>query len=813
LVLALLAGVGSPAAAVAQASAAAVAQPPAVRSDVCRPGTAAESRGAWRLVRVPLAQAVRQVAERAGWRLSYSPEQLPQRAVSVVCDTFEARAALAVILAGTTVRVIVRDNLLILAPMSPADDRAADAQAAQPLPVQRVQADADAASPSLLGVLAGVGSRVVTLDGDSLLASGASSLGEVLRSTLPGLTAWDRGGGALRIASVRGRGGDGGPGVKVFVDGIEVADPASVLGLDLRGVAHVQWQPGAAGASRYGTDALDGILHFTTRALQGARAAGGGSRALPQSLRVGAAGSRLQRGALLSTDVGAGGAWTRTARPAAGDRTDSTAVRYSLGATGFAVRTGVPVGDRPMTTAGGSWSAMAATARWRVDLNARAAGGRQILSIDPRWSESAPATRPGAASITALDEEEVRDAHAGLAMRWDPGHGGHALQLAVARSDREATAGARRLSLQDSIRVAWRGPVTRWTARYRGEVPLPRSGLTLQLVADASHLTRNAPDTSGLANSLGDSATTQSLAGGAVSLRGDLRRVHWSASLRGEWNDALGVRSLPLWLPSAGIEVPMPAIGRMMWRGRAAFGASARAPSPGMSAARTTSLYAQRANPGLQGERQRALEAGVDGSAGEAGQLAVTVFHQRTDGFVQLVPTGQAETGEGFVRRVVQFRTVGSVEARGVDADGVLTTRWGQWRATGSLARSRVVTLDSSYRGSLEVGAVPLEAPQLSWALSWTTRLHGGDLTIAQQTIGSWSSLAWDCTGGRTATCGNDLRLVAPLTRWHASFAGPPIRGWRWRLRTENLTNEQRVDGSAMLVGPGRSVTVEIGRW
>jgi outer membrane protein len=107
--------------------------------------------------------------------------------------------------------------------------------------------------------------------------------------------------------------------------------------------------------------------------------------------------------------VGAGGAWTRTARPAAGDRTDSTAVRYSLGATGFAVRTGVPVGDRPMTTAGGSWSAMAATARWRVDLNARAAGGRQILSIDPRWSESAPAlpcsrSLPAAPSIVSSPE-------------------------------------------------------------------------------------------------------------------------------------------------------------------------------------------------------------------------------------------------------------------------------------------------------------------------------------------------------------------------------------------------------------------------
>jgi hypothetical protein len=54
---------------------------------------------------------------------------------------------------------------------------------------------------------------------------------------------------------------------------------------------------------------------------------------------------------------------------------------------------------------------------------------------------------------------------------------------------------------------------------------------------------------------------------------------------------------------------------------------------------------------------------------------------------------------------------------------------------------------------------------------------------------------------------------VPALTRLHASFAGPPVKGWRWRLRAENLTNVQRVDGSAILVGPGRSVSMEIGRW
>lgn len=812
LVLSLVALLGNSAAAVEAPATAALAQASSVRPDVCRSGAPADSSGAWRLVRVPLADAVRRVAERAGWRLSYSDEHLPRRIVSVVCDVFDARAALAVILVETNLQVIVQERLLILAPMNHADDRGTDARPPQPLPMQRVQADANAASASLLGVLAGVGSRVVVLNGDSLLASGASSMAEVLRSALPGLTVWDRGGGALRIASVRGRGGDGGPGVKIFIDGIEAADPASVLGLDLRGIAQVQWQPGAAGAARYGTDALDGVLSFTTRAQQGA-GADGTERTSPMSLRVGAAGSRLQRGALLSTDVGASGVWHHEAQPAVRGIIDSPAVRYSLGATGFALRTDVPVGALPTTVAGGSWSAVVAATRWRMDLNARAARGRQVQSIDPRWTEPGLSTRPGTASVAALDEEAVRDAHAGLALRWGTMHSGHALQIAVARSDREATMNARRLSQQDSIRVAWRGPVTRWTARYRSDVPLPHRGLMLQLVADASHLTRNAPDSSTLTNSLGDRSTTQSLAGGAVSVRGEARRVLWSASMRGEWNDALGARSLPLWLPSAGIEVPLPTLGRTMWRSRAAFGASARAPSPGMSAARTTSVYAQLANPSLQGERQRASELGLDGIIGGTGRLGVTAFRQRTDGFVQLVATGQAEAGGGGVRRVVQYRSVGAVEARGVDADGVLTTRWGQWRATGSLTRSRVVTLDSTYRGPLRVGAIPLEAPQASWALAWTTRLRGGDLTIAQQTIGSWSSVVWECAASQTVSCGDGPRAVPALTRLHASFAGPPVKGWRWRLRAENLTNVQRVDGSAILVGPGRSVSMEIGRW
>jgi hypothetical protein len=77
----------------------------------------------------------------------------------------------------------------------------------------------------------------------------------------------------------------------------------------------------------------------------------------------------------MSTDVGASGAWRHEARPHHTQRlapggTDSTVVRYSLGATGFALRTGVPVGETPTTVAGGSWSAVVAATRWRMDLHA-----------------------------------------------------------------------------------------------------------------------------------------------------------------------------------------------------------------------------------------------------------------------------------------------------------------------------------------------------------------------------------------------------------------------------------------------------------
>ncbi|WP_434479478.1 hypothetical protein [Gemmatimonas sp.] len=779
----------------------------------CRGDESSAGRSAWHRHRVPLVQALQDIAVRAGWRVSFSSEALPDTRVSVWCEPFDGLAAVRVVLAGTGLRAVLRDGLLIVAP--PADGRrqgdGEEWARLQQLPMQHIEAQRTASSSLLTTVATGAGAAVTMVEADGSLTRGALSVGEVLRGQLPGLAAWDRGAGALRIASVRGRGADGGAGVKVFIDGIEAADPTSVLALDMRSIARLQWLPGAAGASVYGTDALDGVLAISTRA----ESRGDDSAPSLASLRLGAAGSRWKQGSLWSIDGAASRRWARTV----GERDDGTGnggpgLRLASGVTGSFEQQEVPVSITPIRVAGVAWSASVDAKRWRAQLNVRAAAGRQFLAFEPIPAAPNSNSRSGPASAPALDEERVRDGHVGVSLQWGGSRAMHALQLAMSYSDREAGSVAQRRSMLDSIRVAWRGPVQRSTARYRSEVPLVGKALSLSLAGDAGHLARTAPDSSGTANALGDSSVAQSLVGGSAILQATHSRLRWSLGVRREWNSAVGRDIRWFWLPSAGAQFDMPALGALAARLRVAYGSSARAPAPSMSAARSTSRFLQRANPTLPGERQRATEVGVNGVFGSAATLDITAYRQRTEGFTQLVTTGRADTVDGGPRREFQYRVLGTVEAHGLEFSGTLRTRWGEGRGSGTLLRSRVVTLTSEYSGVLSVGAEPLEAPQRNGAVSWTARRGRNQLTVGASVIGAWRTVAWGCVLPRDPGCDANAPVVVPMVaRWNATFEGAPLAGWRWRVRGENLTDNQRVDGSPGLVRPGRAFSLEIGRW
>jgi hypothetical protein len=340
------------------------------------------------------------------------------------------------------------------------------------------------------------------------------------------------------------------------------------------------------------------------------------------------------------------------------------------------------------------------------------------------------------------------------------------------------------------------------------------TALALSLAGDAGYLVRTAPDSSGFANALGDSSIAQSLVGGSAILQATHSRLRWSAGLRREWNSAVGRDVRWFWLPSAGAQFDMPALGALASRLRVAYGSSARAPAPSMSAARSTSRFLQRANPTLPGERQRAAEVGVNGVFGSAATLDITAYRQRTEGFTQLVATGRVDTVDGGLRRELQYGVLGTVEAQGLEFSGTWRTRWGEGRGSGTLLRSRVVTLTPEYRGVLSVGAEPLEAPQRNGAVSWTMRRGKNQLTVGASLVGAWRTAAWGCVLSRDAGCDANTPVIVPMVaRWNATFEGAPLAGWRWRVRGENLNDNQRVDGSPGLIRPGRAFSLEIGRW
>jgi hypothetical protein len=498
-------------------------------------------------------------------------------------------------------------------------------------------------------------------------------------------------------------------------------------------------------------------------------------------------------------------------------------------------------GDVPLPADPGGTASAAVTAaldgdRWQVAVSALGGGGRQRLAFAPRVPETASTRSPTASNAALLDDERLRDAQVGVSGWHRTARVRQAWSLTSAYASRTAWTTGPRASVLDSLRGAWQGPVARHAARYattlafgdragtvadadagrRGSPPgAPSSAppVALQLSADGTHLRRAGPDSVGFANSLGDSTVVQVAAGVGALLSGSLGPAQWSAGLRGEWNSAFGTTTRLAWLPTVGATIRRPWGDGGTWIVRAAFGASLRAPLAAMTAARTTSVFVQRANPALAGERLRGGEVG-GALEGRRWLLDLTAFRQRTDGFTQLVSTGSVPWPDGGVRREVQYRTVGVLQAQGVELRARGSGWWGSWEGSGSAVRSRLLALSPDYVGPLVAGDAPLEAPQGTAAASWTGSWRGGRVSVGISRLGAWQTRLPPCGLPGEPACGSDrVQRVAALTRWQASYGRALPGGWQWRLRAENLTNTQRADGSAVLVAPGRTVLVEVGRW
>ncbi len=247
--------------------------------------------------RVPLRQALDRVAAAARVRLSYSPELLPlDRPTCPIRTALPLGAALARLVGDAGVSAVgVGDDQVVLAPAAAAPSR--------PIPVlDRVVVTGSASAaparrlPYALNVLDGA-----TLGAGGPAGAGTAPLARVLDARVPGVWLWSQPPSTLlaRYGSLRGASSFGVNAPKMYLDGVELANPLVVTDLPPDRIARVEVIRGPQGAALYGADAISGVINVVTRH---DGASNGSARAVSGRTSFGAAAGTYGAGPALAQD-------------------------------------------------------------------------------------------------------------------------------------------------------------------------------------------------------------------------------------------------------------------------------------------------------------------------------------------------------------------------------------------------------------------------------------------------------------------------------------------------------------------------------
>ena len=193
------------------------------------------------------------------------------------------------------------------------------------------------------------------------------------------------------------------------------------------------------------------------------------------------------------------------------------------------------------------------------------------------------------------------------------------------------------------------------------------------------------------------------------------------------------------------------------------------------------------ANPGLDPERLRGAELGLEWRPREGARLGVTLFDNRLEGAIANVTLGAGPgnfPGVGFVAPGGAYRqrqNLDAIESRGVEVDG--RVGWGRWSLSGGYSYA-----DARVRAS--GAALPLNRLRPA-----QTPRHSGSLTLAwQRPDGAAASLSTRYVGGQFE---DDLnrQLIDEAVTLDAAVAWPINRNLALELRAENIADEEVIAG------------------
>jgi len=839
-----------------------------------------------RLPQASLRAALDELAERSGISLSYSAELLPvDRTVCVqvdrvplgaVLDHLLRSAAMRTVVVGATDIVIAPLRTAAMSPVAPAGTTTASMSSREAISARVAR------SPSLLDRVVVTGSpdgeaqrgspfALDVVEGDMLSAHGVRTLGEALELSVPGVWMWATSAGSVsaRFGSIRGASSFGVTAPKVYVDGVEVANPLLVMQLDATRIARVEIIRGPQGAALYGADAISGVVHVLTR-YDGTSE---GQTDLHVSSMAG-----VTSGSLVSRD------------PLVQDH----AVTLRRGTAARSISAGVNVGTV------GEFQPGAAERRVLADLNARYTQQRAVWNGLVRFTrqETNAGLLDSATSLgyripigprdSALGQQVSQYTAGGSvsfmpSLRWThtliAGVDGYALQGLSGAAVPGPLGSTTVSALGDS-----NGSAIRLTTRVRsvGRYDI-RPGLLGTLTLGAEQISTGeavsrAPDLSVLSittGGVGDSTRggargpAGSAGGGADSLRYtpsgtrlvDLESHYVSRGLLVQaqlaWQDrwflsaggrverttgatpdaqtsllpmlgAAHVREIGSWTLKTraafgtGIRPARTVLRSGTWMGQVGVGSAGTLEGAGgrLGALPGVPLTARSASA-LDAERQRGVEYGVDLHAGTRSALHLTRFDQRADGLIQAVPViTHTLTGSGRVVKTMRYslQNVGAITNRGWEVEGQTRLAHLTLAGTLTLVDSRVAQVARSYAGELRAGDrmfdVPARTATLSaswsrgrWALSSSVS-HAADwLSYDRASLGVVLADSTDVRPLEGAAMRNYWTAYDGVTRWRANVLLRMRGDLTAVLSGDNLLDVQggAPDNTALLMG--RTIT------
>ncbi|MEP6618381.1 MAG: TonB-dependent receptor [bacterium] len=672
---------------------------------------------------VSLRDALDRITALSGIQLAYSAELVPvDRRVCLVADKQPVGELLAALLRGANAQAVVIAGRVVLSPTAPMASMESAAHGMSVLDRVVVTGSAVAAPrrPLVMGM--------EIIDGEQLRRESQGSLAEILDARVPGMWSWSQSPSAMvaQYGSIRGASSFGTSYPKIYMDGVEVANPLLVTQLNPDVIDRVEVIRGPQGSALYGSDAISGVINILTRhdagtvgaplvqfhSSEGAASSAYSNNLVPtheQRLNV-RAGTNVRSAGLAATYGQTGALFpsseTRQLAASGDGRLVTSNATFTSSARFFDKTSGggqnpllfglTPVGN-PLGGSTGSTTASptAATALPQSMREYTLATGA-AFTTEGRWTHSFTSGIDGYRLSNVADVVGPISTAVDTALRNARGNGTRYTlrETSVARFGADGDS-------QTTLTFGLEHSVLRQLSGVAMKVP-PSSGVAEATVVDRSVETWN--HNTGLLSQL------------STSWRDAL---FLTAGLRVERNDAFtGDNKYPV-LPMLGV-AGVHNVGGAEVKLRAAYGKGIRPPqSPARSAAEGYANVwgGSLVTPALDPEVQSGLEAGAEVYFGQALTVQVTRFDQRATGLIQNVMVAADTTGgtDQRVRYVPQ--NVGEITNRGWELQANSTQGAFGFASSFTSVDSRVRTLAAGYNGDLRPGDRMLAVPSMTGSL------------------------------------------------------------------------------------------------